>query len=180
VKHLLVTNDFPPKLGGIQSYLWELWRRLPAEDVTVLTSPHDGAGAFDAAQPFRVERVREPVLLPHPLLARRILALADEVEAELILLDPALPLGLLGPALGRPYGLVLHGAEVTVPGRLPLSGSVLRRVLGGADLVVAAGGYPLAEAQRAARRNAAGLSPPIQTGMRGRCTGVGNKRTPSA
>ena len=102
MKHLLVTNDFPPKLGGIQSYLWELWRRLPAEDVTVLTSPHDGAGAFDAAQPFRVERVREPVLLPHPLLARRILALADEVEAELILLDPALPLGLLGPALGRP------------------------------------------------------------------------------
>ncbi len=28
VKHLLVTNDFPPKVGGIQSYLWELWRRL--------------------------------------------------------------------------------------------------------------------------------------------------------
>ncbi|MCC6225579.1 MAG: glycosyltransferase family 4 protein [Microthrixaceae bacterium] len=152
MRHLLVTNDFPPKLGGIQSYLWELWRRLPAEDVTVLTSPHDRSGAFDAAQPFRVERIREPVLLPHPLLARRILTLADEVEAELILLDPALPLGLLGPALGRPYGLVLHGAEVTVPGRLPLSGSVLRRVLGGADLVVAAGGYPLAEAQRAARR----------------------------
>ena len=33
--HLLVTNDFPPKIGGIQSYLWELWRRLPPDDVTV-------------------------------------------------------------------------------------------------------------------------------------------------
>ena len=28
---LLVTNDFPPKIGGIQSYLYELWRRLPPE-----------------------------------------------------------------------------------------------------------------------------------------------------
>ncbi|MGV3760597.1 MAG: glycosyltransferase, partial [Actinomycetota bacterium] len=55
------------------------------------------------------------------------------------------------PQLSRPYGVVLHGAEVTVPGRLPGSASLLRRVLRGASLVVAAGGYPLAEAERAAR-----------------------------
>jgi phosphatidylinositol alpha-1,6-mannosyltransferase len=47
IKHLLVTNDFPPKIGGIQSYLWELWRRLPPEDVTVLTSPYADADIFD-------------------------------------------------------------------------------------------------------------------------------------
>ena len=40
---LLVTNDFPPKLGGIQSYLYELWRRLPPEETTVLTTPYAGA-----------------------------------------------------------------------------------------------------------------------------------------
>ena len=40
--HLLVTNDFPPKVGGIQSYLWELWRRLPDGEATVLTTPHAG------------------------------------------------------------------------------------------------------------------------------------------
>ena len=34
--HVLVTNDFPPKTGGIQSYLYELWRRLdPARFVVV-------------------------------------------------------------------------------------------------------------------------------------------------
>ena len=47
MKHLLVTNDFPPKIGGIQSYLWELWRRLPADEVTVLTTPYAGAADFD-------------------------------------------------------------------------------------------------------------------------------------
>src|SRR5690349_11359402 len=112
---LLVTNDFPPKVGGIQSYLWELWRRLPPDQVAVLTTPYRGAAAFDRDQPFPIHRTREPVLLPHPGLVRHIQHTADRVGAELVVLDPALPLGLVGPALGRPYGVVLHGAEVTVP-----------------------------------------------------------------
>ncbi|MDQ2827352.1 MAG: glycosyltransferase, partial [Actinomycetota bacterium] len=65
-------------------------------------------------------------------------------------LDPALPLGLLGSRLERPYGLVLHGAEITVPARLPLTAPLLRRVLMSASCVIAAGGYPAAEARRLA------------------------------
>jgi phosphatidylinositol alpha-1,6-mannosyltransferase len=150
MKHLLVTNDFPPKIGGIQSLLWEWWHRLPSDSFAVLTSPYEGAAAFDAQQPYRIVRTREPVLLPHPWMIRRIDALAREVGAELVVLDPALPLGLVGPSLQLPYDLVLHGAEVTVPGRLPGSKQALGRVLRGARHVVAAGGYPAAEAERAA------------------------------
>ena len=151
-RHLLVTNDFPPKVGGIQSYLWELWRRLPADEFAVLTSPHAEAAAFDAEQPYRVERTREPWLLPHPWLKRRIDALAEEFGADVVVLDPALPLGQLGPSLERPYAVVLHGAEVTVPGRLPGSQQLLGRVLRGACHVIAAGSYPSAEADHAAGR----------------------------
>ena len=155
---LLVTNDFPPKVGGIQSYLWELWRRLPPEQVTVLTTPYPGAAAFDAAQPFRVVRSRAKVLLPTPALARDVDALAREVGAGVIFVDPALPLGALGPRLrAAPYVAVLHGAEVTVPARLPGSRTVLARVLHGAAGVLAAGPYPLREALRAARRPLAAL-----------------------
>ncbi len=152
MKHLLVTNDFPPKHGGIQQYLWELWRRLPAEEATVLTTAYPDAAAWDATQGFRIERTPERVLLPTASLARCIDGLAAEVGAELVLLDPALPLGHLGPRLERPYGVVLHGAEVTVPGRTPFTRPALARVLRGADLVVAAGGYPADEAERAARQ----------------------------
>lgn len=150
VKHLLVTNDFPPKVGGIQNYLWELWRRLPPDSTAVLTTPHSGADAFDAQQPIRIERDRAKVLLPTRALARRINALAAELNVDLVLLDPAVPLGILGKWLERPYGVVVHGAEVTVPGRIPLASSVLRRVLCNAHVVVAAGGYPAAEAHRCA------------------------------
>ncbi|MEY4366074.1 MAG: hypothetical protein RLZZ305_1418 [Actinomycetota bacterium] len=152
MRHLLVTNDFPPKIGGIQSLLWEWWRRLPAGSFTVLTSPHEGAREFDAVQPFRVERTREAVLLPHPWMVQRINSLAAQTGADFVVLDPALPLGLVGPALRLPYMVVLHGAEVTVPGRLPLSRQVLGRVLRGAQHVIAAGGYPAREADHAAGR----------------------------
>jgi phosphatidylinositol alpha-1,6-mannosyltransferase len=147
--HLLVTNDFPPKIGGIQSYLWELWRRLAPEHVTVLTSPHPDAADFDAAQPFTIHRTREPVLLPSPVITRRVRRLAADTGARAVVLDPALPLGLIGPHLGLPYAVVLHGAEITIPGRLPGSRSLLARVLEGADLLIPAGGYPEAEALQA-------------------------------
>ncbi|MDP2291468.1 MAG: glycosyltransferase family 4 protein [Actinomycetota bacterium] len=152
MKHLLVTNDFPPKIGGIQSLLWEWWRRLPPDSFAVLTSPYAGAGAFDARQAFHIERTREPVLLPHPWMVQRINSMAREVGADLIVLDPALPLGLVGPSLQLPYDVVLHGAEVTVPGRLPLSKQTLGYVLRRARHIVAAGGYPAAEAEHAADR----------------------------
>jgi phosphatidylinositol alpha-1,6-mannosyltransferase len=152
VRHLLVTNDFPPKVGGIQSYLWELWRRLPPDRTTVLTTPRRGADRFDAAQAIRVERDRARVLLPTRALARRIDRLAAEVDADLVLLDPGLPVGFLGPRLERPYGVVVHGAEVAVPGRVPGGRSLLRRVLRDARIVIAAGSYPAAEAERAAGR----------------------------
>ncbi|CAN5850487.1 MAG: glycosyltransferase family 4 protein [Ilumatobacteraceae bacterium] len=150
MKHVLVTNDFPPKIGGIQSLLWEWWRRMPHDQFAVLTSPHPGAARFDAEQPFRIERTRERVLLPHPGLARRIDRLAAEVGAGLVVLDPAVPLGLLGPSLGRPYDVVLHGAEVTVPGRLPGSRQLLGNVLRRARHIVAAGEYAAREAVQAA------------------------------
>jgi phosphatidylinositol alpha-1,6-mannosyltransferase len=147
-RHLLVTNDFPPKVGGIQNYLWELWRRLPEGVAAVSTTPYAGAAAFDAAQGFPIDRSPEPWLGPWPWLPQRIRAHADRHQAELILLDPALPLGNVGPRIGRPYGVVLHGAEVTIPARLPIIRYRMRAVLNGASLVVSAGEYALAEAER--------------------------------
>ena len=153
MKHLLVTNDFPPKIGGIQSLLWEWWRRLPPESFAVLTSPYAGTAEFDAGEPYRIERTREPVLLPHPWMVNQVNALAKDFGADFVVLDPAVPLGLIGPSLDLPYHLVLHGAEVTVPGRLPGSKQALAYTLRRADGIIAAGGYPAAAAVHAAGRD---------------------------
>ena len=150
MRHLLVTNDYPPKVGGIQNYLWELYRRQPADEVLVLTHPDPGWEEFDASQGHRIIRTRQPVLLPEPWLARQVKGLVAAEGVDLVMFDPAVPVGALGPRLGLPYGVILHGAEVTVPGRLPGSRSVLGEVLRKAELVVTAGDYSTAEAERAA------------------------------
>ena len=152
-RHLLVTNDFPPKIGGIQSLLWEWWRRLPSDSFAVLTSPYEGAKEWDATQPFHIERTREPVLLPHPFMVKRINEMAKRMNADFVVLDPAVPLGIIGPSLELPYAVVVHGAEVTVPGRIPGTHQILGRVLRHSIHVVAAGQYPANEAARAAGRD---------------------------
>ena len=151
-RHVLVTNDFPPKIGGIQNYLWELWRRFPPDDFAVYTTPYRGAATFDAEQAYLVERSPEPVIGPYPWLVERLDRFVREQAAGLVVIDPALPLGAIGPYLEQPYAVVLHGAEVTVPARLPGAGRLLARTLRSASLVISAGGYALAEAERCAGR----------------------------
>ncbi len=158
-RHLLVTNDFPPKTGGIQVYLHELWRRLePGRAVVLTANSHPDAARFDAGSPLTIERVPGKRLYLPTLKTRR--AIEDAIarhQPDLVLLDPAWPLGLLGPSLSKPYGVVLHGAEVSIPGRLPIVASTLRFVLRHAKVVVCAGSYPEAEA----RRNAAEFLPAV-------------------
>jgi phosphatidylinositol alpha-1,6-mannosyltransferase len=160
VRHLLVTNDYPPKVGGIQSYLWELYRRLPADEFVVLTRPYPGWERFDAEQDHTIVRARQRFLVPEPWLAREIRAIVDRHRIDLVVYDPAVPVGALGPRMGLPYGVILHGAEVTVPGRLPGTRRLLGDVLRKAELVVSAGAYCAGEAQRAAGRPLPGVVVP--------------------
>jgi len=158
-RHLLVTNDYLPKTGGIQVYLHELYKRLePGRAVVLTASSHPEAAAFDESTGVVIERVPAKTLFfPSRSAYRAIEAAIARHNPDLVLLDPAWPLGLLGPFLSKPYGVILHGAEVTIPGRLPLIASTLRRVLHHATVAVAAGGYPEAEA----RRNAGEYMPPV-------------------
>ena len=158
-RHLLVTNDYPPKTGGIQVYLHELWQRLePGRAVVLTAESHPDAAAFDQASDVEIERVSGSTLfLPTWKARAAIEAAIERHRPDLVLIDPAWPLGLLGPHLSVPYGVVLHGAEVTVPARLPFVASSLRRVLRHAQVAVCAGTYPESQG----RRNAAEWMPPV-------------------
>ncbi|MDE3222970.1 MAG: glycosyltransferase family 1 protein, partial [Acidobacteriota bacterium] len=103
-RHLLVTNDFPPKVGGIQSYLYELWRRFePGRAVVLTASSHEDALDFDERSGLVVERVATSTLfLPTPRALREIRAAIARHQPDLVLFDPAWPLGLLGRFLPVP------------------------------------------------------------------------------
>ncbi|MBW0116923.1 glycosyltransferase family 4 protein [Pseudonocardia abyssalis] len=134
---LLVTNDFPPRTGGIQTYLHELARRLPPGELAVYAPAWPGAAAFDAAFPHPVHRHPTSLMLPVPAVAHRAAALAREHGARTVWFGAAAPLALLGPWLRRRAGVErvvasTHGHEAGWP-LLPGARQALGRIGADAD-----------------------------------------------
>lgn len=132
---LVITNDFPPTVGGIENYIFSLVRRWPPEDVLVVTRTVPGSGEFDATLPFEV--IREPggLLLPTPALFMRLRRIVTERRVQAIHFPSSLPLGILGRALGAPYAVSVHGGEFLLAARLPGVRSVLAGVCSAASVI---------------------------------------------
>ncbi|MGW0026210.1 glycosyltransferase family 4 protein [Rhodococcus sp. NPDC003383] len=137
---LLVTNDFPPRPGGIQSYLQSFAAQLPAEDLVVYAPRWRGDShtKFDARQPFEVVRHPTTLMLPTPMVARRATRLLTEHDCETVWFGAAAPLALLAPVLRRAGARKIvastHGHEVGWS-MLPGARGALRRIGDGTDTV---------------------------------------------
>ncbi|GIJ25400.1 glycosyl transferase family 1 [Micromonospora qiuiae] len=150
---LLVTNDFPPRPGGIQSFVHNLAVRQPAGSVVVYASSWHGADKFDADQPFEVVRERTRMLLPTPLVARRAARLARAYDCDAVWFGAAAPLGLLATGLRRRAGIrrvvaLTHGHEVGWAA-LPVARAALQRIGRGTDVVTYLGEYTRTRLARA-------------------------------
>lgn len=130
---LVVTNDLPPRVGGIQYYVDQLCRGLVAagDDVTVYASSFPDDEAWDLRAPFRVVREDTSVLLPTPKVRRRVHRLVEHHDPDVVVFGAAFPLGLMGPAITRrtgvPYVAFSHGLEVSTA-RVPGGRFLLRRI----------------------------------------------------
>jgi phosphatidylinositol alpha-1,6-mannosyltransferase len=142
---LVVTNDFPPRPGGIQTFVEQLAVRQPAGSLVVDASSWKGAREYDAAAPFPVVRHRGSLLLPTPDVARRAAEIARAESCTSVWFGAAAPLGLLTPALRRraPVERAIastHGHEVGWA-LLPGARQLLRRVGSVVDVVTYLGSY---------------------------------------
>jgi len=108
---LWVTNDFPPRSGGIEQFLVNLVGRLDPASTRVLTARWPGDTAYDHARPWRTDRTGRRPLLPVPALARRIRRAAAEHAAEVVVFGVAWPLAELAPALAPPTLALTMGHE---------------------------------------------------------------------
>ena len=142
---LLVTNDFPPRRGGIQSYLHELVGQLLQSGgeyaMTVYAPKWKGCEEFDeAARATGYEVVRHPttLMLPGPGVDDRMRRLIADNDIETVWFGAAAPLALLAPrARGAGARRVIastHGHEVGWS-MLPLARNALRRIGDGTDVV---------------------------------------------
>lgn len=134
---LVVTNDFPPRVGGVQQYVWNLVRLLPPDLVAVVAPAWTGWQVHDRGLPFAVHRVPRTFLWPTPALGRLVRGLVREHRADVVLFGHGFPLPLLGPGLagrGTPYAVLTHGAEIWME-RSPGLGALFRRALSRASVV---------------------------------------------
>ncbi|WP_297544549.1 glycosyltransferase family 4 protein [Amycolatopsis sp.] len=135
LRTLLVTNDFPPRPGGIQNYLNSLATRLPADDLVVYAPSWEGSsgshGEFDAAAPFEVVRHPTSLMVPTPDVLRRAKQIMRARECEAVWFGAAAPLALLGHSLrasgARRVIASTHGHEVGWS-MLPGARQALRRI----------------------------------------------------
>ncbi|MFH9348480.1 glycosyltransferase family 4 protein [Kitasatospora sp. NPDC017646] len=144
---LIVTNDFPPRPGGIQAFVHNMAVRQPAGSVVVYASTwRDGTEVrrFDAEQPFPVIRDRTKVMVPTPRVTRRAAEILRAEKCDSVWFGAAAPLGLMAPALrrsgaGRLLGMT-HGHEAAWA-QLPGSRQLLRRIGAGTDVLTYLGEY---------------------------------------
>ncbi|WP_156721895.1 glycosyltransferase family 4 protein [Streptomyces apocyni] len=150
-KTLIVTNDFPPRPGGIQAFLHNMALRLDPEQLVVYASTwkrgREGAeatAAFDAEQPFTVVRDRTTMLLPTPRVTRTATRLLREHGCRSVWFGAAAPLGLMAPALRQAGAQRLvattHGHEAGWA-QLPASRQLLRRIGESTDTLTYLGEY---------------------------------------
>ena len=141
---LVITNDFPPRDGGIQTFVYELVSRLDPSMVTVLASSYPGDAEFDQTLDFRVVRAQTQTLLPTQNTTRLARQLVAETGATRVLFGAAAPLALMSPQLRR-LGVkqivaMSHGHEAgwaLTPGTRAL----LKRIGSSADVVTYLGDY---------------------------------------
>ncbi|MFI2639718.1 glycosyltransferase family 4 protein [Streptomyces sp. NPDC018610] len=158
-KTLVVTNDFPPRPGGIQAFLHNMALRLDPDRLVVYASTWkrsaDGlraTAAFDAEQPFTVVRDRTTMLLPTPEATRRATALLREHGCTAVWFGAAAPLGLMAPALRRAGAERLvattHGHEAGWA-QLPGARRLLHRIGESTDAITYLGEYTRSRIARA-------------------------------
>ncbi|GAA4333328.1 glycosyltransferase family 4 protein [Streptomyces venetus] len=150
-KTLIVTNDFPPRPGGIQAFLHNMALRLDPQRLVVYASTWkrsregvEATAAFDAEQPFTVVRDRTTMLLPTPRVTRRAVGLLREHGCTSVWFGAAAPLGLMAPAL-RDAGAerlvaTTHGHEAGWA-QLPAARQLLRRIGDSTDTITYLGEY---------------------------------------
>ncbi|MFE6095529.1 glycosyltransferase family 4 protein [Streptomyces massasporeus] len=150
-KTLIVTNDFPPRPGGIQAFLHNMALRLDPQRLVVYASTWkrtpegvEATRAFDAEQPFMVVRDRTTMLLPTPGATRRAVGLLREHGCASVWFGAAAPLGLMAPALhaagAERLVATTHGHEAGWA-QLPAARQLLRRIGDATDTITYLGEY---------------------------------------
>jgi phosphatidylinositol alpha-1,6-mannosyltransferase len=152
---LLISENFPPRIGGSSRWFWELYRRLPVEAVKVAGGQHPQSAPFDAAQAYEIQRL--PLTMSQwgvldrrgaycywqalQSLRRMLRTARPSPGGTMIHAARCLPEGWLAWMLswthGIPYAVYVHGEDVTTAATSREHRAMVRRVFARAKFIIA-------------------------------------------
>jgi phosphatidylinositol alpha-1,6-mannosyltransferase len=151
MKTLVVSEVFPPRVGGSGRWLWEIYRRLPRANVIVAAGEAPGQDGFDSTHDLRV--LRMPLsfstwgvaslagLRQYARTAWRLRRLIKGEHISILHCGKCLPEGLLAWLLKHlcrvPYICYVHGEELTLAATSRELAWLTHRTLHGAKFVIA-------------------------------------------
>jgi len=146
---LIVTNDYPPKPGGIQQYLGNLTDAIDGE-VRILAPADEGDDT-------RVIRDRRRFIWPTRRVRAWVIAQIEDFRPDVVLYGAPYPLPSMGPAVRRatgvPYGVVCYGAEISLPAAFPIARWLLAGPLKRADALFAISRFTQRKVERLTGRS---------------------------
>ena len=155
---LVITNDFPPRPGGIQTFGYEMVKRFDPATVTVLTSSWEGAEEFDAQQGFEIVRAKTQTLLPNRNTFRMARHLVTSGNVTRVLFGAAAPLGLLAAPLrelGVEHVVSMTQGHETGWAMTPGMKQALRKIGNDSDTLTYISGYTKSKIAKALSVDAA-------------------------
>ena len=148
---LLLTEVFPPRVGGSGRWLWEIYRRLPREGFLSAVGEYPGHAEFDVTHNLRLLRLPLTLrcwgilgwskFLEYWRPVRTLTRLVKTEQIGMVHCGRCLPEGLMALALkwrtGVPYACYVHGEEMTLATTSRESTWLTRRVVRRAEFLIA-------------------------------------------
>jgi phosphatidylinositol alpha-1,6-mannosyltransferase len=145
---LLVTNDLGPHSGGIETFLLGLIDELPGNEIVIFTSSEEGSKEFDSSLTARtgvkIIRDKSKMLLPTPRVTKQAIAIAKELNSEVVWFGAAAPLAMMAGRLKK-HGIkkavaITHGHEVWWA-KVPIFNLAMRKIGNSCDVVTYLGSF---------------------------------------
>ena len=158
-KSLFITLDFPPRLGGVATFYYNVCKNLPPDKIIVLAPTQEGSEEFDRQQKFTI--IRKKLLNQFPetwptgfggilkiistirwfSIIKHLAQTVKNHQIELIQVGQILPLGTLALIYKNrkkiPYIFYAHGLDITLPQKFMRKKTLLKKIIAGAQGIIA-------------------------------------------
>jgi len=139
-KSLLVTIDFPPKLGGVAQYYQNICSNLPKDKIVVLTNKLEGSAEFDKQQQYKIYRkdLLYKIFWPKWLkMIKQIKKIVKQENIEQIYVGQILPVGEAAMLVNLPMIIFTHGMDITMPQKNKRKKTILKRIIKKSNKLIA-------------------------------------------